>query len=195
MDPLQAYILDKALLVAIVFVSYYLAAYIREKGKNLATKEDLDEITRKAKEIEASISSDLWVKQRRRELQLEILNKLNDLLAEFLVMEQRRPSPLSEQDRVLQELGYGGGDEKLHPKSRGNIERWKKYEERVEGFSIRWFALHGLARALFSDNAYAAVKDVDGFIAPEMDNRPIHEFIESRDRAIKALLEEAIAQK
>lgn len=35
-----------------LFVKNYLPSYMDEKGKNLATKEDIEEITRKTKEVQ-----------------------------------------------------------------------------------------------------------------------------------------------
>ena len=39
----------------------YFGAYLREKGKNLATKEDLDRVVRATEDIKAKISGSLWV--------------------------------------------------------------------------------------------------------------------------------------
>jgi hypothetical protein len=62
------------------FVGSFLAAYLSEKGKNLATREDVDNlveqmsmVTKATKEIEARISGDLWDRQKRWELKREIL--------------------------------------------------------------------------------------------------------------------------
>ncbi|HEY2471055.1 MAG TPA: hypothetical protein VGI45_24885 [Terracidiphilus sp.] len=43
-------------------------SYSEEKGKNLATKEDIAELTKAAKEIEAAISSEVWDRQRQWEM-------------------------------------------------------------------------------------------------------------------------------
>lgn len=58
----------------------FLAGYLKKKGENLATHEDIDKVleevratTRAAKEIEATISNDVWDRQKRWELKREIL--------------------------------------------------------------------------------------------------------------------------
>jgi hypothetical protein len=65
----------------------FLPSYMREKGKNLATKEDIQELatqtgklTQTAKEIEARISIGAWSKQQRWDLQkTALLDSLKDL--------------------------------------------------------------------------------------------------------------------
>jgi hypothetical protein len=72
------------------FVGSYLAAYLRRKGENLATHEDIDKlveqvraVTTATREIEAKISDQVWDRQKRWELKRDILldsmRKTNDL--------------------------------------------------------------------------------------------------------------------
>jgi hypothetical protein len=74
-------------IAAIAAGGAYLGSYLQEKGRNLATREDLDRIvnqvqqlTRATEEIKAQISGELWVQQerwkRRSELYVEILRIL-----------------------------------------------------------------------------------------------------------------------
>jgi hypothetical protein len=58
----------------------FLAGYLRKKGENLATHEDIDKlvgqvkvVTQATKEIEAKISSDVWDRQKRWEMKREVL--------------------------------------------------------------------------------------------------------------------------
>ena len=58
----------------------YLGAYLKKKGENLATHEDINRlvdqvsvVTRTTKEIEAKISNDVWDRQKRWELKRDIL--------------------------------------------------------------------------------------------------------------------------
>ncbi|HZY31949.1 MAG TPA: hypothetical protein VFF86_09960 [Candidatus Methylomirabilis sp.] len=72
----------------------WLGSYLREKGKHLATREDIGEIveqlrqtTKATEEIKAQVSSELWVGQRKRELQLETLHETNGFLSQYLVLD------------------------------------------------------------------------------------------------------------
>jgi hypothetical protein len=62
------------------FIGSYLASYLRKKGENLATHEDLGKlvdqvraVTTTTKEIEAKISTDVWDRQKRWEMKREVL--------------------------------------------------------------------------------------------------------------------------
>lgn len=61
-------------------VGAYLGSYLKRKGENLATHEDINAlveqvsaVTTATKEIEAKISSEVWDKQRHWELKREVL--------------------------------------------------------------------------------------------------------------------------
>jgi hypothetical protein len=75
-DPLTAGVV--ALVSA--FCGSYLGAYLKKKGENLATQEDINNlvaqvqaVTTATKEIEAKISNDMWSRQKRWELKREAL--------------------------------------------------------------------------------------------------------------------------
>ena len=62
------------------FIGSFLAGYLRKKGENLATHEDVSKlveqmaaITTATKEIEAKISNDVWERQRKWEVKREAL--------------------------------------------------------------------------------------------------------------------------
>ena len=50
----------------------FTSSYSSEKGKNLATKEDVAELTKTIKEVEAKISNDVWNRQKQWELKKEV---------------------------------------------------------------------------------------------------------------------------
>jgi hypothetical protein len=75
--------------LASAFAGSYLGGYLRKKGENLATHEDIDRlvdqvraVTTATKEIEAKISSDVWDRQKRWELKRELLLKAAKAMAE-----------------------------------------------------------------------------------------------------------------
>lgn len=67
----------------------YLGAYLKQKGKNLATSEDIDKlveqvsaVTEATKKIEADISTEVWNRQRQWELKKEtLLNAMTCMMA------------------------------------------------------------------------------------------------------------------
>ena len=70
-----------------VLVRRYLPSYAKEKGKNLATKEDIADITKKVEEVRSQHSSDL----ERLKVDLGVLTRKHDIL-------------LDEKIRVFKEL-------------------------------------------------------------------------------------------
>jgi hypothetical protein len=66
--------------LASAFVGSYLASYLKKKGENLATHEDIDKlvdqvraVTTATKEIEGKIESSIWSKQRHWEMKRDAL--------------------------------------------------------------------------------------------------------------------------
>jgi hypothetical protein len=62
------------------FIGSFLASYLKKKGENLATHEDLDKLVEQVRvvetttqEIEAKISSDVWDRQKRWEMKRDVL--------------------------------------------------------------------------------------------------------------------------
>ncbi|MGB0063719.1 MAG: hypothetical protein WBP85_04670 [Terracidiphilus sp.] len=97
---------------------------MKKKGENLATHEDLDElvdqmatITRTTKSIEASISSDMWDRQKRWELKRDVLFEAAKRMAEI-------DDALSHVRSVLKIAGGPGAErEQYRIKAK---QRWEK---------------------------------------------------------------------
>jgi hypothetical protein len=73
-------LLNSAILAMFAGAGGYLGAYLKRKGENLATHEDIDKlvkqvsaVTTATKEIEAKISSDMWDRQKQWELKREVV--------------------------------------------------------------------------------------------------------------------------
>jgi hypothetical protein len=89
-----------------------LRSYVSKKGENLATKEDVAELTRITKSIEARISEDTWARQRgwelKKEAAFETLKELGSLqwrLPVFAALSRGRYQGLDggPQEKVQQE--------------------------------------------------------------------------------------------
>src|SRR5712691_1923628 len=91
MEPVSILVLVPIVSLAGGWVGAYFGAYFREKGKNLATREDLDRITRVTEEIRTQMSGDLWVRQRRWEVKLETYRTLLRQISEigFILLQHR----------------------------------------------------------------------------------------------------------
>jgi hypothetical protein len=77
---LQVLISEGITLLLGLFFGSFLEGYLKKKGKNLATHEDIDKlvdqvraVTKTTKEIEAKISSDVWDRQKQWEMRREVL--------------------------------------------------------------------------------------------------------------------------
>lgn len=68
------------LVVAGWFIRSYFPAYLSEKGKNLATKEDVAEITSKIEQVKAAVGTRLHIHQVRFEHEFKILGELSERL-------------------------------------------------------------------------------------------------------------------
>jgi hypothetical protein len=90
MEPMEL-LIEMALTVLVsAFVGSYLAGYLKKKGENLATHEDIDKlvaqvaaVTTTTKEIEAKIAGDVWDWQKRWELKREVLFEATKRLSEL----------------------------------------------------------------------------------------------------------------
>lgn len=75
--------MDILLGVVVVLAAFYLRTYIAGKAKNLATKEDISEITSKVESIRTQFKSQLHISQVRYEKEFHILTELTQRLVEL----------------------------------------------------------------------------------------------------------------
>jgi hypothetical protein len=142
-------------------VGAYVGSYLKKKGENLATHEDIDKlkdqvaaVTTTTKRIEAAISNEMWRRERKAEAQLKTIDAVNTLTTDFL---QRS---IADQD----------------------------YRPDVEWFSAFGVA-DAAVKALFDDEAYKAFKALEVLIGkPGIGEiAGAWEFAETRNTALKAL--------
>lgn len=71
------------------FAHRFLPSYMNEKGKNLATKEDIEKITKIAETTKALVSSKLYVNQTRYIKEYELLEELSEKLVDLQLATMR----------------------------------------------------------------------------------------------------------
>jgi hypothetical protein len=78
-------------------VGAYFGAHLREKGKNLATKEDIDRIVRKTEEIKAEVGAGAWLNEKRWDRKWECyvdmvrrLGEIHTLIREQITLDPHR---------------------------------------------------------------------------------------------------------
>ncbi|WP_048718975.1 hypothetical protein [Bacillus sp. 522_BSPC] len=74
-----------------LFIKQFLPSYMKEKGKNLATKEDIAEITKLTENVKADIQKDLESHKRSFDVEIEELKlKQNQLFTNFELYTTKR---------------------------------------------------------------------------------------------------------
>jgi len=106
--------------ILLLFWRAFIPEYLKEKGKNLATHEDINKIidqvtavTQATKEIEAKISDEVWNRQKHWEMKREVLFELTKAMSSgadaltavysFYETERKRsgPMPIARQEKEL----------------------------------------------------------------------------------------------
>jgi len=138
----------------------YIGSYLKKKGENLATHEDIDKlvdqvaaVTTTTKEIESKISNAMWRRERKSDLQLKTIESVSVLTTDFI------------QRRIADD----------------------KYLPTVEWYSALSVA-DGAVKALFDADTYKCFKALEILIGPDPPTIfVVSRFIETRDSAIKAM--------
>ncbi|MGF6199799.1 hypothetical protein [Pseudomonas laurylsulfatiphila] len=126
-------IADVTLLVSIpailLLIKFYLPGYIKEKGKNLATKEDIAEITNKIEQVKVEYAkqlelykSDIWQTQQRylqmqeeAKLKVEVFKKAVVDVAKItdLISIYQLHASNSEMNAAIAEMAFEKGNQEL----------------------------------------------------------------------------------
>jgi len=153
-------------------VGAYISSYLKKKGENLATHEDIDKlvdqvaaVTTVTKQIEANVSRTAWRRERRAELQLELIDSLNTLTSQYL-------------QNFIADPGHVP-----------NLEWFTSFS-----------ATDAAVKALFHRDTYAEFKKLEILIGPGMGEpgEPLHplvaseRFVQARDAALKAMYDTVI---
>ncbi len=81
----------------------YIGSYLREKGKNLATKEDIAKLTRETEAIKSEISKTRWLDQKRWDLRRDVYWNLLEQLGELAVIAESMSDQLRFQYKDLEQ--------------------------------------------------------------------------------------------
>lgn len=142
-------------------VGAFIGSYLKKKGENLATHEDIDKLTDQVtavttttKQIEAAISNEMWRRERKAEAQLKTIDAVNTLTTNFL------------QQAIAD----------------------RHYRPDIEWFSAFGVA-DAAVKALFDEEAYKAFKSLEVLIGEPTVGEIMGawQFAETRNTALKVL--------
>jgi hypothetical protein len=144
------------------FGGSYLSGYLKKKGENLATHEDVERllhqvsaVTKTTKEIEARISNETWRRERRSDLQLRTIENFSSLTSDYI-------------QRSIADANH---------------------KPTLEWFSS-FCSVDASVKALFDQDVYASFKEVEvligGNYGPSAVLR-VKSFVDKRDAAVKMM--------
>jgi hypothetical protein len=119
------------------FVGSYLASYLKKKGENLATHEDIDKlvdqvraVTTATKEIEERIENSIWSKQRHWEM------KRDALFASVQALDRTKTAFIE----LWASQVFEAGDPEYEERKRVSVEQWlaevSRYDETRSSASL-----------------------------------------------------------
>lgn len=97
------FLLQQAIFFGILFlgllIRHWFSGYLSEKGKNLATKEDLEDITRKVESVKADLARGNAVEEQKRKLKyeacLDALSAIDAHFSQLFTSDEPTPQPIS----------------------------------------------------------------------------------------------------
>ena len=128
-----------------------LGSYLREKGKNLATREDVDRLVRATEQIKSEIAGGLWVEQNRWTFRAMIYKELLESLGDLT--------------SAIRQVMFSN---EWLPKVKGNSDAEKfltdmetEYVEKGGGAFERMVRAKSVAGIWLSERARRALEDLD----------------------------------
>jgi len=146
-------IISNLILVLVIgwLIKFYVPAYLRKKGENLATKEDIEGITSKIESVRASIGHQLYIHQTRYQNEFNILMDLTEKLVEL------RDSALA----LRPVIDYVDASESEEDRKR---KRLKPYQEAALAF----YKLYETRKPFYPDEIYNGIKELDRVVWKEV---------------------------
>ena len=137
--------------LCVVGLGVYFRSYLKKKAENLATKEDVSEITERVESMKATIGAQLYIHQVRYQNEFNILMDLTEKLVEL------RDSAL-----VLRPVvDYVDASEAEEDRKR---KRLKRYQEAALAF----YKLYETRKPFYPDEIYNGIKELDRVVWKEV---------------------------
>jgi len=108
--------------IVLVILKPYFTSYAGEKGKNLATREDIDKILTQTETIKAQISGDLWDRQMKWNLKRDLYVRLLENLADM-------GKAVDDYESVMLMVYHPEEDAQGKPAPQPSPEDWKQFRE------------------------------------------------------------------
>jgi hypothetical protein len=163
-------LLDLVITALVAGVGAYFGSYLKKKGENLATHEDLDKlidqvsrVTEVTKKIEARVSDEAGRRASKAELQLKAIDTINTLTSQLVT----------------------------------NFTDDDKHVPSNEWFSS-FSAASSMVKALFDEERYAKFKSLEILVGPGLSSEEIGatfavwKFVEAKNAAVKAMYDQVI---